>query len=72
MAKAKTIMQAGTATVEPLCTALQAKFPQFQFKPAGEAVTAEGPWELKANERPAMGTMSAYGDGYLQCLIDRQ
>ena len=33
-------------------------------------ITADGPWHLPGNERPAHGTMQTFGEGYLQCLRD--
>jgi hypothetical protein len=53
-----------------LRAALDAKFPQFKFTLMEALIMAEGPWELRANMRPAMGTMTCWAEGYLQALSD--
>ena len=60
-----------------LCETLAKKFvdpsgaPHFQFKVAEGYLWAEGEaWAKKGSERPAMGTMASYAEGYLQCLMD--
>lgn len=71
MAKPKKITSVGTATAESTRDALQRKFPQFQFSVAGTDIVADGPWDRPASERPALGTMQVYADGYIQALIDQ-
>lgn len=35
---------------------------------ARRTVVAEGPWELPANQRPALPTMQTFAEGYLAAL----
>ena len=74
MAKAKPIFTLPGGTNDSwgtrTCEALGAKFPQFQFAVVDGKVTADGPWDRPANERPAMGTMTPWAEGYLQALAD--
>lgn len=57
-----------------VCRALKEEFPQFDFFAADTAtgdvnITAGGDaWALSANQRPAMGTMTAWANGYARCL----
>lgn len=61
-----------------ICDAMAKKFvdpagnPHFQFKLEDGHICAEGDaWGKKASERPAMGTMASFAEGYVQCLLDR-
>ena len=55
-----------------LSIALGQRFLQFSFLARGDdgtAVHADGPaWALKASERPALGAMQSWAEGYLACL----
>lgn len=64
---------------EKLASALSGKFGvshgngfEFSIKEEGDGtkVMASGPWELPANQRPALPTMTTFADGYLACLKD--
>lgn len=70
MAKPKKITSVGSATAEPTRDALQRKFPQFQFSVSGTDIVADGPWDRPASERPALGTMQVFAEGYVQAVID--
>ncbi len=57
--------------------ALEKEFPQFTFtsrtdEKLGDVIEASGEaWALPANQRPAMGTMSAWAGGYVRAIEDR-
>lgn len=80
MAKSKKIINTEHDNlVARVCDALNTKFPVFKFttvplasNPPSTDIFAEGPWELSANLRPAMGTMATFAEGYLYGLIDSQ
>jgi len=64
-----------TSTISPeaadaLSFALDTKFPQFKFTAVDGQLVADGPWDLKANVRPAMGTIACWAEGYIQCMVD--
>ena len=66
-----------TSDADALCAAMSKKFvdptgtPYFQFTIVDGHLCAEGDaWAKKANERPAMGTMASFAEGYVWCLQD--
>lgn len=70
----KSDARVGSAGEARLSDAMRDEFPVFSFDVVqdhggGFSLTATGEaWALPANQRPAMGTMSAWASGYIRCL----
>ena len=80
MSTKKILPYTATSTLEAdtLCNVMAKKFadatgvPYFQFTVVEGHLCATGEaWAKKANERPAMGTMTSFAEGYVWCLQSR-